>query len=203
MRSKRIKVRSGLLNNVFWAGLLRLLAAYRLAFAGLMIASALHAQQDKQASLIAPAARKPAPAVELMKQNGKKLRVSDYRGKVVLLNFWATDCGGCTLEIPSFIKLEKAYRAKGFTVVGISMDISYEGLKDAHEAWGRVSPFVAKKGINYPIAMGDDPVSRAYVLNAYPATYLIDKSGKIAVSYVGIVIDKDNVERNIRNLLSE
>ena len=131
------------------------------------------------------------------------MRVSDYRGKVVLLNFWATDCGGCVLEIPSFIELEKAYKDKGFTAVGVSMDISYEGLKDANEAWGRVRPFMAKKGINYTIVMGDDAISKAYALNAYPATYLIDKSGKIAVAYVGIVVDKDNVETNIKGLLSE
>jgi hypothetical protein len=77
------------------------------------------------------------------------------------------------------------------------MDISYEGLKDANEAWGRVRPFMAKKGINYTIVMGDDAISKAYALNAYPATYLIDKSGKIAVAYVGVVIDKDNVDTNI------
>jgi peroxiredoxin len=163
----------------------------------------LYGQQDKHASLIPPASRKSAPAFELMTEDGKKMRVSDYRGKVVLLNFWATDCGGCVLEIPSFIELEKAYKDKGFTAVGVSMDISYEGLKDANEAWGRVRPFMAKKGINYTIVMGDDAISKAYALNAYPATYLIDKSDKIAVAYVGVVVDKDNVETNIKGLLSE
>jgi peroxiredoxin len=107
------------------------------------------------------------------------------------------------LEIPSFIELEKAYKEKGFTAVGVSMDISYESLKDANEAWGRVRPFMAEKGINYPIAMGDDAISKAYALKAFPATYLIDKSGKIAVAYVGVVINKDNVETNIKRLLSE
>jgi hypothetical protein len=62
---------------------------------------------------------------------------------------------------------------------------------------------MAKKGINYPIVMGDDTISKAYELNAYPATYLIDKSGKIATAYVGMVIDKDTVETNIKELLSE
>jgi thiol-disulfide isomerase/thioredoxin len=76
-----------------------------------------------------------------------------------VLSFWATDCGGCVLEIPSFIELEKAYKDKGFTAVGVAMDISYEGLKDAKEAWGRVRPFMAEKGMNYPIVMGDDAMS--------------------------------------------
>ena len=99
--------------------------------------------------------------------------------------------------------LEKAYKDKGFTAVGISMDILYESLKDANEAWGRVRPFIAKHGVNYPIAMGDDATSKAYSLNAFPATYLIDKSGKIAVAYVGVLINKDNVATNVKSLLSE
>jgi peroxiredoxin len=167
------------------------------------ITPALFGQQDVHAALTPSANRKPAPAFQLATQDGTKMQISDYRGKVVLLNFWATDCGGCVLEIPSFIELEKAYKDKGFTAVGVSMDISYEDLKDANEAWGRVRPFVAKHGVNYPIAMGDDAISKAYALNAFPATYLIDKSGKIAVAYVGMVIDKGNVETNIKGLLAE
>src|ERR1700722_4669239 len=174
-----------------------------LAFAGMCMMPVLYGQQDVHAALTPPAGRKSAPAFELVTQDGKKMHLSDYRGKVVLLNFWATDCGGCVLEIPSFIELEKAYKEKGFTAVGVSMDISYESLKDANDAWGRVRPFVAEKGINYPIAMRDDAISKAYALHAFPATYLIDKSGKIAVAYVGVVINKDNVETNIKGLLSE
>jgi peroxiredoxin len=189
--------------KLFSVGLRLRVAGCALAFVSACVMPALYCQQNKHASLIQPASRKSAPTFELMTQDGKKMRVSDYRGKVVLLNFWATDCGGCVLEIPSFIKLEKAYKDKGFTAVGVAMDISYEGLKDAKEAWGRVRPFMAEKGMNYPIVMGDDAISKAYALKAYPATYLIDKSGKIAVAYVGVVIDKDNVETNIKGLLSE
>jgi peroxiredoxin len=165
--------------------------------------AALFGQQDVHAVLKPPATRKSAPAFQLVTEDGTKMQISDYRGKVVLLNFWATDCGGCVLEIPSFIEFEKAYKNKGFTAVGVSMDISYENLRDANEAWGRVRPFIAKHGVNYPIAMGDDEISKAYALNAFPATYLIDKSGKIAAAYVGVVINKDNVATNIESLLSE
>jgi peroxiredoxin len=163
----------------------------------------LFSQQDVHAALIPAANRKSAPAFQLVAEDGRKMQISDYRGKVVLLNFWATDCGGCVLEIPSIIELEKTYKGKGFTAVGVSMDISYENLKDANEAWGRVRPFMAKHGVNYPIAMGDDAISRAYSLNAFPATYLIDKSGKIAASYVGVLINKDTVATNVNSLLSE
>ncbi|MBB5058028.1 peroxiredoxin [Granulicella aggregans] len=178
-------------------------AACGLAVVIASVTPALYGQQDKHASLTAPESRRPAPAFELISEDGKKMHLADYRGKVVLLNFWATDCGGCVLEIPSFIEFQKNYREKGFVAVGVAMDISYDGLKNANEAWAKVRPFMATKGINYRIAMGDDAISKTYALNAYPATYLIDKSGRVAVAYVGVVVDKDNVETNIKGLLSE
>jgi len=179
------------------------IAGFIVVFVWMCITPALFGQQDVHAALIPPASRKSAPSFQLVSQDGTKMQLPDYRGKVVLLNFWATDCGGCVLEIPSFIEFQKAYKGKSFTAVGVSMDISYEDLKDANEAWGRVRPFIAKHGVNYPIAMGDDAISKAYALNAFPATYLIDKSGKIAVAYVGVVINKDNVATNVNSLLSE
>jgi peroxiredoxin len=181
----------------------RKISGFVIAFVWTCITPALFGQQDVHAALISSANRKPAPAFQLVTDSGGKIRISDYRRKVVLLNFWATECGGCVLEIPSFIEIEKAYKDKGFTAIGVSMDILYESLKDANEAWGRVRPFMAKRGINYTIAMGDDAISKAYALNAYPATYLIDKSGRIAVAYVGVVVNKDNVATNIKSLLSE
>jgi len=173
------------------------------AIACLCIAPALFGQHDTHAALTPSAKRKPAPAFQLVTAAGAKTQISGYRGKVVLLNFWATECGGCVLEIPSFIQLEKTYKDKGFTAIGVSMDISYESLKDASQAWARVRPFMAKHGVNYTIAMGDDAISKAYSLNQFPDTYLIDKSGRIAVSYVGLVVNKDNVETNIKSLLAE
>ena len=78
------------------------------------------------------------------------------------------DVVGCTVNKPSYV-LGFCVQ-KGFTAVGVSMDISYESLKDANETSGRVRPCVAEKGINYPIAMGDDAISKAYALHAFPAT---------------------------------
>lgn len=82
------------------------------------------------------------------------------------------------------------------------MDISYEQLKDADEAWTKIKPFVATHKINYPILMGNDSTFDAYGSDSYPATYLIDKSGKIAATYVGVV-NKENVEQNLKALLLE
>ena len=179
------------------------IAGFVLAFVCTCMTPALCGQQDVHAGVTPPANRKPAPPFQLVAEDGKKIQTSDYRGRVLLLNFWATDCGGCVIEIPSFIELEKTYKDKAFTAVGVSMDISYENLKDANEAWGRVRPFIAKHGVNYPIAMGDDAISKAYSLNAFPATYLIDKSGKIAAAYVGVLINKESIATNINSLLSE
>jgi peroxiredoxin len=179
----------------------RLVAIY-LMFLWVSITPALFGQQNVHAALIAQTARKPAPTFHLVGETGRTMQVSDYQGKVVLLNFWATSCGGCRLEIPSFIELQQAYKNKGFTAVGIAMDISYEQLKNADEAWARVRPFIVDHKLNYPILMGNDSILNAYQVKAYPATFLIDKSGKIAATYVGVV-NKANVEANIKTLLSE
>jgi thiol-disulfide isomerase/thioredoxin len=128
--------------------------------------------------------------------------LSKFRGKVVLLDFWATECGGCKVEIPWFMEFEKAYKSKRFEVVGVSMDIPYEGLKDAKEAWKLVKPFVQTHQVNYSILMGDDSVTKAFAIKALPVTYLLDRRGSIAAEYPGLV-DKDDVERNIQLLLNE
>lgn len=160
------------------------------------------AQHDVHATLVAKTDRKAAPNFHLVDEHGKAVQISDFRGKVVLLNFWATACGGCVLEIPSFIELQQKYGNTAFTAVGISADIPYEGLKSADEAWQKVRPFIAKHQLNYPIVMGDDAVISSYGFQAYPATYLVDRSGHIAATYVGVV-SKDNVEANIKELLAE
>jgi peroxiredoxin len=162
----------------------------------------VYGQKDVRAVLIGKAARKPAPMFHLVGANGKTIQITDYHGKVILLNFWATKCGGCILEIPSFIDLHQKYQKSGFTAVGISADIPYEGLKSPDEAWQLVRPFMVSHKLNYPILMGNDSVIDAYGFQSYPATYLIDRSGNIAATYVGVVA-KDDVEANIKALLAE
>jgi len=87
-------------------------------------------------------------------------------------------------------------------VIGISMDISYESLKNAAEAWARVNPFIKAHQISYPILMGDEHVSKGYSVQALPATYLIDRQGRIAATYLGL-IDQENLKENINALLAE
>jgi peroxiredoxin len=142
------------------------------------------------------------PSFQLDDATGKKVRLSDYDGKAVLLDFWATECGGCIREMPAFMDLAQAYGKRGLAVVGVSVDIFFEHLKNSNDARGKVKPFVQAHKVNYPILMGDDPVTTGYDIQALPLTYLIDKSGRIAASYAGVV-DKDNVESNIQAVLKE
>ncbi|MDW8130572.1 MAG: redoxin domain-containing protein, partial [Bryobacterales bacterium] len=91
--------------------------------------------------------RRQAPDFTLRDADGKLVRLSDYRGKVVLLNFWATWCGPCRLEIPWFIEFERQHKHRGFAVLGISMD---------EDGWDVVKPYIRRLGVNYRILMGDD-----------------------------------------------
>jgi peroxiredoxin len=146
--------------------------------------------------------RRPTAAFHLDDASGHDLSLSRYRGKVVLLDFWATTCGGCVNEIPWFIDLRREYKTKGLDVLGVSMDVIYDDLKNAQEGWSRVKPFVQAHGVNYPIVMGDDQVLKSWNIDAFPTTFLIDKAGRVAAQYVGIV-DKANMESNIKTLLKE
>jgi peroxiredoxin len=159
-------------------------------------------QQDVHATLIPVATRVAAPDFNLVDATGKQVGLSTYKGTVVLLNFWATECGGCIREIPYFVAIQSELKGNGFTAVGISMDRSYEKLKSADDAWGSVRPFVAQHKMNYPILMGDSSLLEAYKLNFLPMTYLIDRSGRIAAVYGGVV-SKDDVEANLKTLLAE
>ena len=147
-------------------------------------------------------ARKPAPNFVLLDASGKSVSLSSFKGKPLLLDLWATKCGGCIKEIPSFIEIHHAYANRGLAVVGISMDILYEDLKGPAEAWSLVNPFVEAHKVDYPILMGDDGITNRYSVNALPVTYLIDRRGRIAATYVGIV-DRANIEANIKTLLAE
>lgn len=137
--------------------------------------------------------RKPAPNFTLKDASGTKVDLSSYHGKVVLLNFWATWCGPCELEIPWFEEFEQQFKSKGFEVVGVSMD---------DDGWPAVKPFIAAKKINYRILLGDDSVTQLYGgVDALPTTFLIDRDGRIAAVHVGLA-GKDEYSNEIQNLLA-
>jgi peroxiredoxin len=135
---------------------------------------------------------KPAPDFTLKDANGKRLSLSDYKGKVVLLNFWATWCGPCKIEIPWFIEFEKEFQSRGFTVLGVSMD---------EDGWKVVNPYVAEHKINYPVVLGNEEVNQLYGgIEALPTTLLIGRDGKVVYLHAGL-ITKSEYEKEIRQLL--
>jgi len=170
--------------------------------AGLLLLAAPVEPPSVGAVITPVAGRKAAPDIRLADGSNRMKPLSAYRGKIVLLDFWATECGGCKVEIPWFMEFARQYKSSGLEVVGVSEDIPYDGLKNAAEAWTRVKPFIEKQKINYTILMGDDAVTKTYRITALPVTYLIDRQGRIAAEYVGLV-DKDDIERNIKVLLKE
>ncbi len=141
-----------------------------------------------------PSDVRPAPDFELPDVNGKKVRLSDFKGKIIILNFWATWCPPCRAEIPGFIELYKKYKDKGVEIIGISLDEG--GLKD-------VIPFMKEFGINYRILLGNYKVTQDYGgIRGIPTTFVIDRKGSIRAKYVGYR-PKEVFERDIIMLLNE
>ena len=135
---------------------------------------------------------KPAPAFTLQDLNGKNVSLADFRGKVVILDFWATWCPPCVQEIPHFIELYEQYKDKGFAMLGISLDQAGISV---------VKSFEQKYKINYPIMMTDGQVHNAYGgITSIPTTFIIDSAGNIRKKYVGYN-DKAVFEADIKSLL--
>jgi peroxiredoxin len=165
-------------------------------------AAFLTAQEPVRSALLAQGERAVASSFRLRDAGGRTVRSLDFRGKPVVLNFWATECGGCTLELPTFVSLGHAYKSDGLTVLGVSMDIMYSDLKGAAAGWAQVKPFLRTRRLDYPIVLDDGSAEKAFNVTAIPATYLIDRAGRIAATYVGVVDPKD-LESNVKSLLAE
>ncbi|MBI4327108.1 MAG: TlpA family protein disulfide reductase [Chloroflexi bacterium] len=134
----------------------------------------------------------PSPAWELKGVDGKPLKSSDFAGKVVILDFWATWCGPCRMEIPSFIELQNQYADKGLVVIGVSLD------QDGATA---VKPFMEKMGINYPIMLGDETIVSAFGgIEGIPTTFINDREGRIVRKHEGFA-SKAEFEADIKPLL--
>ncbi|HUO27733.1 MAG TPA: TlpA disulfide reductase family protein [Bryobacteraceae bacterium] len=148
----------------------------------------------RAASLKPDAERHKAPDFSLKDADGKTVRLSDYHGKVVLLDFWATYCGPCKIEIPWFMDLERKHKDQGFSVLGVSMD---------DDGWDAVKPFIADEAINYRVMVGNDSIAEQYGgIEALPTTFLIDRDGNIAAVHVGLT-SKSEFENGIEQLLQK
>jgi peroxiredoxin len=141
------------------------------------------------------ATRKPAPDFTLKDAGGTSVKLSDLRGKVVLLNFWATWCGPCALEIPWFIEFEQQFKSRGLEVVGVSMD---------EDGWAAIKPYVAEHKLNYRVLLGNDSVSQLFGgVESLPTTFVIDREGRFAFPpHVGLP-GKNEYLSEIQALLDE
>jgi peroxiredoxin len=133
-----------------------------------------------------------APDFSLDSLDGKTMKLSDLRGKAVLLNFWATWCGPCKIEMPWFVDFQNQYRAQGLQIVGVAMD-------DASKE--DISKFAKDMGVNYPILIGKEAVGDQYGgVPALPETFVISRDGKIVDKIIGLK-GKAEIEDSIKKAL--
>jgi cytochrome c biogenesis protein CcmG/thiol:disulfide interchange protein DsbE len=146
-------------------------------------------EEPVQAAALDP---KPAPDFSLPDVEGREIKLSDLKGQVVLLNFWATWCGPCKIEMPWFVEFQRQYKDQGFSVVAVSLD---------SEGWEVVKPFAEEYKLNFPVVVGDDDLADKFGgIAALPTTFIIDKEGRITASHTGLV-SKSDYEDEIKNLL--
>jgi thiol-disulfide isomerase/thioredoxin len=151
-----------------------------------------------------PLVEKPAPAFTLEDLHGNKVSLDSYKGKAVLLNFWATWCGPCKLETPWLVELRNQYAGQGFEVLGISTegeDLAADDKAGFARQKAAVTKFATDMKVPYPMLLNGDSLSKAYGgLDSMPTSFYVDRQGKIIVAQMGIT-SKDEIEANIRKAL--
>jgi thiol-disulfide isomerase/thioredoxin len=135
---------------------------------------------------------KPAPAFSLVNAQGKKVSLADYKGRPVLVNFWATWCAPCKLEMPWFEEFRGKYKDQGFEVLGIAED---DATKD------EIVKTALKAGVSYPILLTDNKVANLYGgIDQLPTSFYVDKTGTVLEETIGLA-PKDEVEANIKKII--
>jgi thiol-disulfide isomerase/thioredoxin len=174
---------------------LRLRSSVLLSAAALIVAAvSLTAVADAPVGegLLPPQLRKAAPPFALDSSVGR-IDLSRYKGRVVLLDFWATWCTGCKVEIPWYMEFQKRYSRRGLASIGVAMD---------DEGWKVVNPYLEQHPISYPVVVGDADFGKLFQIDSLPVTLLIDRNGRIADWHIGMVV-KSTWEDEIRTLLRE
>lgn len=170
--------------------------ALGLVLAGMLWYAVHEAQRtdagSQMAQLGAKADGKAAPDFDLKTLDGKQLKLSDLKGKGVLVNFWATYCSPCKVEMPWLEDFQKQYEGKGFTIVGVTMD-------DAKPE--EIAKFTKEMGVTYPIVLGTDAVGDSYGAQFLPTSVYVDRSGKIIQRVYGLV-NRSEIEDNIKKTLA-
>ncbi len=156
---------------------------------------ALSARRQTTPRLVPVEQRTEAPDFSLPAMESGHATLADYAGRVLLLNFWATWCGPCRIEMPWFVAFQNTFAERGFGVLGVSVDDT---------AWDVVRPFLDREPVNYRIAVADTAERLAPFgpITVLPTTWLIDRRGRLAAAHVGLV-DRTALEAEIRQLLAE
>lgn len=151
---------------------------------GLAPGDAAHATEAAEA--------RPLPEFAVQDLEGDLFTSESLHGKVALVNFWATWCGPCKIEMPWFVDFQRKYKDKGFTVLAISLD---------EDGWEPVREFAAEFELNFPVALGDDPLAMDFGgVHALPTTMIVNREGNIVTTHTGLV-PKRTYETEIEALL--
>jgi len=154
---------------------------------------------------VSPLNGKPAPDFALQNLSGSKVSLASFKGKAVMINFWATWCGPCKVETPWIVELRDKYAAQGFEVLGV--DTEGDDLQASDKAgWAKAEAnagkFVTEMKVQYPVLLDGDSISRDYGgLDDLPASFFVDRSGKVVAASVGLTSESD-IEGNIKKALA-
>jgi len=151
-----------------------------------------------------PLQGKPAPAFTLEDLSGKKHSLAEFKGKAVLLNFWATWCAPCKIETPWLIELRNQYAAQGFEVLGISADDLDRGdAQKLSEEKRQIARFVQHEQIPYPVLIDADSISQPYGgLDSLPTSFYVNRNGVVVAAQMGLT-SKEEIEANIKKALGK
>ncbi len=151
-----------------------------------------------------PLLGKPAPAFTLQDLSGNKVSLSSYKGKALLINFWATWCGPCKLETPWIVELRNQYAPQGFEVLGIDSEndnLAADDTAGLAKDKAAVADFVRLEHMSYPVLLDGDSLTKPYGdFDAMPASFYVDRNGKVIAAQMGIS-SKDDMEAKIRTAL--
>lgn len=152
----------------------------------------LASHQPLNARMAAGGKHPLAPDFTLKDINGETIRLADYRGKVLMIDFWATDCGPCRVEIPAFVQLQDRYRDEGFVIVGISLDSGPQPVRD----------FYKEFKMNYAVGLDSEDLDQLFGgIIGIPTTFLVGRDGRIYAKHVGTT-DPSVFEQEIKTLLA-